>query len=136
MTQDFKCVNIGEWGHLRNDYRKKRNIKRGPMPYGICQRCGRGQHLIREYRATTDKWANLLPKNSRGASCRPQCQAGRVPFLDRGSQAKTKNIINNIETEGMVDTGADVKIISPKSWSVSKHTISRSWGLIPNKAKY
>lgn len=29
----------------------------------------------------TDKWGNTLPKDSRGASHRPQCQTGNVLFL-------------------------------------------------------
>lgn len=32
---------------------------------------------------------------------------------------KLKILVNNIEIEGMVDTGADVTIISPKSWPTS-----------------
>jgi hypothetical protein len=43
MTQDLKCLNCGEQGHLRNDCTKKQsNIKRRPIPYGICQSCGKG----------------------------------------------------------------------------------------------
>ena len=42
-TQNFKCFNCGEQGHLRNDCTKKQsNIKRRPIPYGICKSCGKG----------------------------------------------------------------------------------------------
>lgn len=67
MTQDFKCFNCGEQGHLRYYCKKNQsNTKRGTMPPGICQRCGRGGHLTKECRAITDRWGRILPKNSQG----------------------------------------------------------------------
>ena len=43
MTQDFKCFNCGEQGHLRINCRENKiNPKRESMPYGICKRCGKG----------------------------------------------------------------------------------------------
>ena len=77
ITRDFRCFNCGMWGRLRKYCRKKKqkkkekknqqsNTKRRPNPYGICQMCGKGWHLTRECRSTTDKWANTLPKISQG----------------------------------------------------------------------
>ena len=75
MTQNFKCLNCGEQGHFRINCRENRiNPKREPMPPGICERCGKGRRT-RECRAITDKWSNILAKNSQG-SCRPQGRQG------------------------------------------------------------
>ena len=68
MTQYFKCFNCGEQGYLMYECKKnKNNTEKGPMPPGICQRCGKNQHVMREWRAKKDKWGNTLPKTSRGA---------------------------------------------------------------------
>ena len=37
----------------------------------------------------------------------------------RGSNGKLRILVSNIEIEGMVVTGADVTIISPKPWPAS-----------------
>lgn len=48
-----------------------------------------------------------------------------------------KIVINNIESKGVVDTGADVSIISPESWPAiwplvrDRHPICKELGLHP-----
>lgn len=52
---------------------------------------------------------------------------------------KLKIQINGIEIEGLVDTGADVMIISPKSQIGlfrDTHSASRDWNFISSKTKY
>jgi hypothetical protein len=67
MTPNFKHFNCGEQGHLTINFREKQtNYKREPMPSATCKRCGKGQRLAKECRATIDKWGNTLPKNSWG----------------------------------------------------------------------
>jgi hypothetical protein len=54
----------------------KPKCQKGPILSGICQRCGKGQHLTMECRATTDKWDNILPETSQGGLTGPYARQG------------------------------------------------------------
>ena len=53
---------------------------------------------------------------------------------------KVKLQVNSVEIEGLVDTGVDVTIISPKSWNSewplhNVHTVYGNWYITSNKTK-
>jgi hypothetical protein len=42
-TQNFRCLNWSEQDHFRINSRENQiNLKREPMPPGMCKRCGKG----------------------------------------------------------------------------------------------
>lgn len=47
-------------------------------------------------------------------------------------RTKLKLQLNGIEIEGLADTGANVMIISPKSWN-SEWPVSRNWKVFSDK---